>query len=202
MKKLNLLIVVALLASALLMAAAPGKLVRLTVINQTGAPIYIKLVGQETGSFYYLTIPADADKDNGGMTFTVLTDTYTRTTYACDYTVSGKLIMTGNVKLNFVPCNVRPMRTVWDYVWVLDYTCDKCTGECVDNPPIGEDQCGDPIYEVVKWWFLTRKANEGEPTMETVSYFKYWTGEFDDCADGDYSFKTWRTPTGCFFRYR
>ena len=110
MKKLNLLIVVALLASALLMAAAPAKLVRLTVINQTGAPIYMKLEGQETGAFYYLTIPADADKDNGGMTFTVLTDTYARTTWACDYTVSGKLLMTSNIKLNFVPCDMKPMK--------------------------------------------------------------------------------------------
>jgi hypothetical protein len=150
MKKLNLLIVVALLATALLMAAAPAKLVRLEVINQTDAPIYIKLTGELTDAFYYLTIPADEV-----MTFTVLTDSYKRETWACDYKTSGRLVMTGNVRLNFVPCNTFP-------------------------------------------------ANKGEPTMEKVAYFKYYTGAYttSNCGLWLIAKRTFKTPTGCFFRYR
>ena len=169
MKKLNLLIVVALLVSALLMAATPAKLVRLEVINQTEAPIYIKLTGELTDAFYYLTIPADEV-----MTFTVLTDDYKRETWACDYKTSGRLVMTGNVRLNFVPCNTLPMRTVWGV--------DLVTGL--------------PI--------LVRVVNQGEPTMEKVSYFKYYTGAYVtwNCGLWAIASKTAKTPVGCYFRYR
>lgn len=184
MKKLNLLIVVALLASALLMAATPAKLVRLEVINQTGAPIYIKLEGQLTEAFYYLTIPADET-----MTFTVLTDSYKRTTWACDYQTSGRLVMTGNIRLNFVPCNVMPMK------WVPLQICDQY-GVCV---PVYEPGKNEELVPVV-----VRVVNKGEPTMEKVSYFKYYTGAYwtYNCGLWAITSVTFKTPTGCFFRYR
>ncbi len=184
MKKLNLLIVVALLASALLMAATPAKLLRLEVINQTGAPIYIKLTGELTEAFYYLTIPADET-----MTFTILSDSYKRTTWACDYQTSGRLVMTGNVRLNFVPCNTMPM------TWKPLLDCDQY-GNCV--PVYVEGKNGEPVQVVV------RVVNKGEPTMEKVAYFKYYTGSYWtwDCGLWTISSRTFRTPTGCFFRYR
>ena len=78
MKKLNVLLIVAMLAAALLAANPPGKLVRLEVINGSGDTVYMRLQGRNTGAFYYLTIPAGWDK-----TFTVLVDSYRRTTWAC-----------------------------------------------------------------------------------------------------------------------
>lgn len=184
MKKLNLLIVVALLASALLMAATPAKLVRLEVINQTDAPIYIKLEGQLTEAFYYLTIPADET-----MTFTVLTDSYKRTTWACDYQTSGRLVMTGNVRLNFVPCNTVPM------TWKQLQICDQY-GVCV---PVYEPGKNEELVPV-----LVRVVNKGEPTMEKVSYFKYYSGTYWtwNCGLWAVASYTFKTPTGCFFRYR
>jgi hypothetical protein len=185
MKKLNLLIVVALLASALLMAATPAKLVRLEVINQTDAPVYIKLTGELTDAFYYLTIPAEET-----MTFTVLTDNYKRETWACDYKSSGRLVMTGNVRLNFVPCNTMPLRRVWAQ------DCDQYGENCV--PLYVEGKNG----VLVPW--IVKVVNKGEPTMEKVSYFKYYTGTFWtwDCGLWLVAQKTFKTPTGCFFRYR
>ena len=110
MKKLNVLLIVSMLAAALLAANPPGKLVRLEVINGSGDTVYMRLVGRGTGAFYYLTIPAGWDK-----TFTVLVDSYRRTTWACGGIVSsGSLNMTGNVKLKFVLCGSFPMRTVWN----------------------------------------------------------------------------------------
>ncbi len=184
MKKLNLLIVVALLVSALLMAVAPAKLVRLEVINQTGAPIYIKLTGELTEAFYYLTIPADET-----MTFTIFTDSYKRETWACDYKTSGRLVMTGNIRLNFVPCNVMPMK------WVPLLDCDQY-GNCVPVTELGKNEELVPV--------LVRVINKGEPTMEKVSYFKYYTGAYwtYNCGLWAISSKTFKTPTGCFFRYR
>ena len=185
MKKLNLLIVVALLASALLMAATPAKLVRLEVINQTGAPIYIKLEGQLTEAFYYLTIPADET-----MTFTVLTDSYKRTTWACDYMTSGRLVMTGNIRLNFVPCNTIPLK------WVPLQICDQY-GVC---EPVLEPGKNDELVPVV-----VRVVNKGEPTMEKVAYFKWYGTEYylyENCGLWKISSFTFKSPTGCFFRYR
>ena len=104
MKKLNILLIISILAGALVAANPPGKLVRLEIINNTDFPVYIKLEGNNTNAFYYLTV---ADGDD--TTFTVLTDSYKRTTWACDgIKSSGKLIMVGNVRLNFTPCGHLP----------------------------------------------------------------------------------------------
>jgi hypothetical protein len=151
MKKLNVLIIVALLASILLAANPAGKLVRLEVINKTDFPVYIKLEGQETASFYYLTVPENSDK-----TFTILSDAYDRTTWACDgIKSSGELWMTGNIRLVFTPCGQIPLRWVerW-YRW--------------EYPPY-----------VFPWdqelYVLYRMPNFGEPTMEKVWYWKEYS---------------------------
>ena len=171
MKKLNLLIIVAILASALLMAATPTKLVRLTIKNNSGDTVYMKLTGEATDAFYYLTIP-----DEEEMVFTVYSDIYARETWACDGVKSkGKLIMTGNVRLNFVECGTIPLR------WV------------------GLDTNGDGLVDT-----LVQRVNKGEPTMEKVAYFKYWAGTayWFGCGFWAVSEKTFKIPTGCYFRYR
>ena len=59
MKKVSLLVLLAILASTLLMAAIPTTIVRLTIINKSGYDVYMKLEGSAvTQSFYYLTVPS------------------------------------------------------------------------------------------------------------------------------------------------
>ena len=183
MKKLNVLLIVSMLAAALLAANPPGKLVRLEIINNTDFPVYLKLEGQNTGAFYYLTV-----LDGDTTTFTVLTDSYKRTTWACDgIKSSGKLVMTGNVRLNFTPCGHIPTRTVEKY--------DFLTGT----------------------WFLARFPNFGEPTQEKVIYFKqysdvFWRKTWDPFLWPHWNLwlmykvgvknRTYKSPLGMFFRYR
>ena len=108
MKKLILFLLVVLASMSGLAANPPGKLVRLEVINSSGAAVYMKLEGEGTGTFYYLTIAKDDQP-----TFTILVDAYKRTTWACDgIQSSGKLMMTGNVRLKFVQCGSFPVRRV------------------------------------------------------------------------------------------
>ena len=66
MKKLNVLLIVSMLAAALLAANPPGKLVRLEVINGSGDTVYMRLNGRNTGAFYYLTIPDAYGQDLHG----------------------------------------------------------------------------------------------------------------------------------------
>jgi len=173
MKKLNLLLIVALLASALL-AASPAKLVRLDVNNKSGDTVYLKLEGALTDSFYYLTIP-----DGGWKSFTILSDYYNRTTWACGGVKStGKLIVTGNIRLTFVACNTIPM----DWKWI--------------------DLNGDGVMDIFTELF--RHVNQGEPTMEKVVYFTYYTGAYwtFNCGFWAVFQVKVKIPTGCYFRYR
>ena len=192
MKKLNVLLIVAMLAAALLAANPPGKLVRLEVINASGDTVYMRLNGRNTGAFYYLTVPDGWDK-----TFTVLVDSYKRTTWACGGIVSsGSLYMTGNIKLKFVQCGTFPLRTVWI------------------------DIDGDGIKDIVGF----QAPNFGEPTQEKVVYWKGYTNWFwakvgvvhVEYAPGVWNsfslwlkfktaFASWRTtkfPRGLYMRYR
>ena len=185
MKKLNLLLIVALLASALL-AANPAKLVRLDVINKSGDVIYMKLEGELTDSFYYLTIPADEVKS-----FTILSDYYTRTTWACDgLKSSGKLIVTGNIRLTFVPCYTIPMTWKW-----FDMDGDGFGARVYGLHPLLWIDFDD-LY--VRW------VNRGEPTMEKVVYFTYYEGAYWTFNCGFWAiFKvSVKIPYGCYFRYR
>jgi hypothetical protein len=150
MKKLNILLIVSMLAVALLAANPPGKLVRLEINNVSGDTVYMKLEGRGTGAFYYLTVPNSTLK-----TFTVLVDSYKRTTWACGgITSKGSLVMTGNVKLKFVQCGTMPLRT-W---WLTPFY--DLLGPVKFLMPDGS------------YITLTRKVpNFGEPTQEKVSYF-------------------------------
>ena len=146
MKKVLLIVIVALMAASL-MAGTAAKLVRLEVINASGDVVE----GMVNDGFYYLTI-ADGD----APTFTVVTDVYKRTTWACGYKSSGKLVMTSQVRLKFTQCDVAP-------------------------------------------------PNNGEPTMEKVSYYKYIVGVAGYAGCGSWLIinGSFKAPTpGCYWRYR
>lgn len=192
MKKLNLLIVLALVVSAILMAATPVKLVRLNIINNSGGTIYMKLTGENTDAFYYLTVP-----DGEDMTFTVLTDKYARETWGCDgLKSSGDLFVTGNLKLRFTDCNFGPPMKwapvrVWDcvngvWVYVTGPYIDPCTGQEMEGV------------------LAARVINRGEPSMEKVWHNYWYSGDFGayDCGVWTIKKTTKKVPFGCFYWYR
>lgn len=160
MRKINVLLIVSLLATALLAANPPGKLVRLEVINGSGDVVYMRLEGRITGAFYYLTIPRGATR-----TFTVLSDSYQRTTWACGGIVStGSLNMTGYVKLKFVLCGKLPTTLHWAD-WDGDGVIDPPNPPGTCFPWITDAACSE----------LARRPNFGEPTQEKVVFYYSYT---------------------------
>jgi hypothetical protein len=82
MKKVSLLVLLAIVASTLLMAAIPTTIVRLTIINKSEYDVYMKLEGSSvTQSFYYLTVPSGTRDNPTVKVFTIMADLYTRTTW-------------------------------------------------------------------------------------------------------------------------
>ena len=150
MKKLNLLLVVAILVTSLIAQVLPAKLIRLEVYNWTGENVYIRLEGITTGQFYYLTVPPTTRANwYNPKLYTIMTDYYRRTTWACGgVETSGQLRIIKNFRMNFTACGVMPLRLVWyDWDW---------------NPNLPPS---------VEPWELTKAPNFGEPTMEKVVYF-------------------------------
>jgi len=205
MKKVSLLILIAIMISSLMMAAIPTKMVRLTVINKSGYDVYMKLEGSPvTDAYYYLTIPA-GDRDTPYVkVFTIMEDLYKRTTWQCDGArSSGSLIVDGNIRLTFIPCGERACSwtMVKDFGWI-----NPCTGE--PNVPAGDFLVG------TDWATAHRLA--GEPRMEKVTYFRYlqygspswvnaylYTGFWNfGCGTWYYRLRTYRLPYGCAWRYQ
>ena len=192
MKKLNVLLIVAMLAAALLAANPPGKLVRLNIINASGDTVYMRLQGIGTGAFYYLTVPAAWDK-----TFTVLVDSYRRTTWACGGIVSsGRLNMTGNVKLKFVQCGKFPTR-----IYAVDTDGDGIKDLGLFQAP----NYGEPTQEKVVYWsgyinFVWLKVG---PFVVTDGLG--WWNSFNVWLRVHLPYSYWshvRFPRGKFMRYR
>lgn len=173
MKKVSLLILLVIVLSTTLMAAVPTKMVRLTIINKSEYDVYMKLEGSAvTEAFYYLTIPSGTRDEPTVKVFTVMSDLYSRTTWACDgFRTSGQLLMMSNTRLVFTPCGQ----------------------------------------------FLNAYAKQGEPTMEKVVAFRYlfgprlpvwadaylYTGYFNwGCYTWYWRSRTYRRPSGCWFRYQ
>jgi hypothetical protein len=194
MKKVSLLILVVILASTALMAATPTKLVRLTIINKSGYDVFMKLTGNITEQFYYLTIPmGDADYPMVKV-FTVMVDVYDRETWTCNGTRSAGagdiLYVDSNIRLVFTPCGRRTLL----YAPELSAYWSMVLGTPVD------------IY----------KRNVGEPRMEKVTAFGYVQSGFANWVDAYlysgyialgcftyyYRVRTWRTPVGCAWRYQ
>jgi hypothetical protein len=202
MKKVSLLVLLAILASTLLMAATPTTIVRLTIINKSGYDVYMKLEGSAvTQAFYYLTVPSGDRTTPTVKVFTIQSDLYKRTTWQCNgVKSSGTLLVTGNIRLDFTPCGqkVCAWSRDWQALWV-----DPCTG--VEYPALG----GNTVLTVSH-----RKA--GEPTMEKVTYFQYvqfggpswasaylYTGFWNwGCGTWYYRIRTYRIPYGCAWFYQ
>ena len=196
MKKVSLFLLLAILASTLLMAAIPTTVVRLTIINKSGYDVFMKLTGSAvTDAFYYLTIPS-GDRDVPTVkVFTVMSDLYTRETWQCNGVRSaGTLIVDGNLRLTFTPCGefACAFTVVNTYLW----GCDPTNAQ---------------LYDV-----FTTKRKAGEPRMEKVTYFRYltygtpswingylYTGFWNfGCGTWYYRLRTYRLPFGCEWRYQ
>jgi hypothetical protein len=201
MKKVSLLILLVIVASTLLTAAIPTKMVRLTVINKSGDDVYIKLTGSAaTEAYYYLTIPS-GDRDTPTVkVFTIWVDVYDRETWQCGgLKSSGTMIVDGNLRLTFTPCG-EFVKCPWVAVWTCIFR-NPCTGECW--PPEG-------------YVWLKGHRPAGEPKMEKVTYFRYlvygapswinaylYTGFWNfGCGTWYYRIRTYRLPYGCQWRYQ
>jgi len=225
MKKVSLLVLLAIVASTLLMAAIPTTIVRLTIVNKSGYDVYMKLEGSGiTEAFYYLTVPSGTRDEPVVKVFTVMSDLYTRTTWQCNgLKSSGSLLMSGNIRLTFTPCGEKV-----DRCWYVT--------EAYDTHCIGTDAAGRPVMETVRWgwvWHAKFHSTQGERTMEKVTYFKYpsfysnpwlsknpfflaahpqqlylaianlYAGYWNfGCVTLAYRIRTWRTPVGCWFSYQ
>jgi hypothetical protein len=201
MKKLNVLLIIAMLAAALLAANPPGKLVRLEIINASGDTVYMKLEGRGTGAFYYLTVPKATTK-----TFTILVDSYKRTTWACGgVTTKGSLVMTGNVKLKFVQCGTFPVRIVWrDLDGDGAYTPGPITIGGVDFYELGwAPNFGEPTQEKVVYWlaYINWKWVKAYHVWDTAGNWN----SFSIWYRYHYTFSYWgstKFPRGIYMRYK
>lgn len=111
MKKVILLMLVVIMASALMMAVSPLRLIRIYVINKSSHTIYMELKGQINDNFYYLTIPKGTKKLPEYSEYTIVEDIYTRTTWygpgvlGCEgFKSTGSLWAVKQMKLVFTPC--------------------------------------------------------------------------------------------------
>jgi hypothetical protein len=187
MKKLSLLLVLAVFLSTVLLAAIPTKMVRLTIINKSGADVMMQLTGSEiTRAFYYLTVPAGTREAPTIKVFTIMSDVYDRTTWNNGLSNSGKLIADGNIRLTFIPVG----RAVCS-VTTLHIELAGCRGT--------------PVLVV------GANYQQGEPRMEKVSYFRYLeqgrTSQYDGALNLSrfswyWGVRTYRLPQGVWFRYQ
>jgi hypothetical protein len=208
MKKVSLLVLLAILASTLLMAAIPTNIVRLTVINKSGYDVYMKLTGSAvTEAYYYLTVPAGDQDAPMVKVFTVMEDVYARETWQCNgVKSSGTLVVDGNLRLTFTPCGKR-LSYCYDYFY--NFTTWKCAGV--------DPQTGKPVFKPTDYTVArTFYHGQGEPRMEKVTYFKYltagqpywiasylYTGYWNfGCFTWYYRIRSWYTPRGCWFHYQ
>ena len=196
MKKLSLLIVLVMVASLLIGAGSPTKLVRLTMINKSDYDVFMKLEGSPvTKAYYYLTLPKGSRDEPVVKIFTVWVDVYARTTWQCGgIKNTGTLVVSQNIRLDFVPCGefacLKPALT-----FSFSFACNGDFAASLD---------------------IDTKKQMGEPTMEKVTYFKYLEIDEPDwviayLADGFWNFgcftqfyriRNYKLPAGCAFRYQ
>ena len=92
------------------MPALPLELAKLTLTNESGFPVILKLEScSDGGSFYYLQVSQGTKTSPSIETTTILMGYYERTTFACE----GKgtislLIMDRDTKLTFTSCTLPP----------------------------------------------------------------------------------------------
>ena len=92
------------------MPVLPSKIARLTLTNESGFPVFLKLESCGIGrQFYYLTVSQGTKTSPSIETFTILMDYYERTTTACEgIETKGMLIVDRDVKLTFTSCPLSP----------------------------------------------------------------------------------------------
>jgi hypothetical protein len=110
MKKLTMVLILVVVASVMLMAAAPSftKLARFNVWNRTDETINIQLQWNHPDDpakdvFYYLTIP-----DGTYKTFTVERHVYDATIWSCGEDADVTLDILTQLQLNFPACTYAP----------------------------------------------------------------------------------------------
>ena len=177
MKKVSLILLLVILVSVALVAATPFKLLRVTFINKSGHVVYLKLEGQTSDQFYYLTIPKGTKEIPEETTFTIMADVYDRTMWygegdlGCEgVSNSGELWAVQNSKFVFTPCS---QELPYKYDWVAN---------------VG----GVDIY--------LQKVNQGAPVWgEKIVYFKYLKTTAEGRGDACWwkvESKTYKRPTG------
>jgi len=191
MKKVSLLVLLAIVASTLMMAAIPTTMVRLTMINKSGFDVYMKLEGSAvTEAFYYLTVPS-GDRDVPTIkVFTVMVDVYKRTTWQCNgLQSSGNLLVDGNIRLTFTPCSEVEGTPV--DVWNLH--------------PIA----GEPRYEKVTYWTYLAPYGPNDKVYPWLAGTVAWKNAYlysgwwnFGCCTWAYRIRTYRLPYGCAWRYQ
>ncbi|MFM8322033.1 MAG: hypothetical protein ACKOC5_14060 [Chloroflexota bacterium] len=202
MKKASLLILLVIVLSAVLTAAVPIKMLRLTIINKSDYDVYVQLEGSSVSeAFYYLTVPTGSRDEPTVKLFTVLSDVYQRTTWQCDgYKSSGTLAMLSNLRLTFTPCFERKYIIQWHHTylgwdegWLHFYGIGDPRTEYYLNPFSGE-----PGQEKVTAF---RYLAVGAPQWGTsYKYTGYWSW---GCVTYYWRSRSWRTPVGCdwFYQY-
>jgi len=233
MKKLSMLILLVIVAS-LLVAAIPTKMMRLTIINKSGFDVYMKLEGSPlTDAYYYLTIAAGDRDEPVVKVYTVMSDVYSRTTWQCNgLKSSGSLVMAGNTRLTFSPCfdTACAFKVTTEG---LKQNCDRVIAEAKAKANWADavkKNGGDPLNPTAAELALLAEMledavkltyvgwnwhNQGEPSMEKVTYWKYFAyganpkgnlsadGYWNfGCVQYWYAFKTAKLPIGCNFRYQ
>jgi hypothetical protein len=108
MKRSSFLLLGVVLAMVLI-AASPFP-ARFTVINQTGADIFVRLSDVKSGNPDYplLTVTIDGtvkDAERPTTVFTIERKVYDAQVFACGKTALGKIDLTRNLQLNFVSCD-------------------------------------------------------------------------------------------------
>jgi hypothetical protein len=109
------------LASLLLSAAKPARLVRFTIINKAGMPIAVQMEGEQREQFYYLRLPAGETASPAVQTFTLIPDTYSLQVYylelwdpvygsACTDAAAPSLELNRSIQMVFLECGVAPRR--------------------------------------------------------------------------------------------
>jgi hypothetical protein len=157
MKKTILLVLLVIMVSVALVAAAPGfeKLARLTIWNRTGSTIYIKLTTpKENGNLhYYLTIKT------GLHVYTVQRELYDITFWSCGNTTTGVVDIFTQLSLTFTNCayiHDTGIVNHWRYQNAL-----------VSNANVGwqEHNMGEPsmekVHNTVKVWGWSNEKTTG-----------------------------------------
>jgi hypothetical protein len=200
MKKVSLLVLLALLASTLVMAAIPTSIVRLTIINKSGYDVYMKLEGSAiTGGFYYLTVPSGTRDAPVVKVYTVMVDMYQRTTWQCNGAKStGTLMVTGNTRLTFTPCG--EMACWWVAMTTQHWGCDKASLVDVYNT---HRIAGEPRMEKVVYFKYLQAWSHGKFLLPVWVNAYLYNGYFNyGCGVFYYRIRSYQLPYGCAWRYQ